>query len=90
MYSYGLLEPGCYYLVQEKEDEGIQLIKVTVESDHCLFITRYDDPTVTEWKRKSDQLHDIVECLSDEAVKAWEEHYKSENEYYEEEEDDED
>lgn len=89
MYSYGLLEPGCHYLVQEKEGEAIQLIKITVESDHCLFITRYDDPQTTEWKRKSDLLHDIIECLSDEAVKEWETHYSSsEDARYEEEDDD--
>ena len=77
MYTYDLLENGCYYLVKEKNDSPITLIKVAVESDHCLFIQRFDDPTETEWKLKKDALHDIIECLSDEAVKAWEEHYKS-------------
>ena len=72
MYTYDLLESGCYYLVREKEDSDITLIKVAVESDHCLFIQRFDDPTETEWKLKKDALHDIIECLSDEAVKAWE------------------
>ena len=90
MYTYDLLENGCYYLVREKDDSDITLIKVAVETDHCLFIQRFDDPTETEWKLKKDSLFDIIECLSDEAVKAWEEHYKSENEYYEEEEDDKD
>ena len=89
MFSYGLLEPGCYYLVQEKQGAEIKLIKVTVESDHCLFISRYDDPLVTEWKRKTDPLYDIVECLTDEIVKQWETHYpSSEDAYYEEEDDD--
>lgn len=89
MYTYDLLENGCYYLVKEKEDSSVTLIKVTVETDHCLFIQRFDDPTETEWKLKKDSLHDIIECLSDEAVKQWEEHYKSNEEsYYEEDEDD--
>jgi hypothetical protein len=89
MFSYGLLEPGCYYLIQEKEDSEIRLVKVTVESDHCLFVARYDDPLVTEWKRKSDPLFDIVECLTDATVKEWETHYpSSEDAYYEEEDDD--
>jgi hypothetical protein len=89
MYSYDLLEAGCYYLVKENEDSPITLIKVAVESDHCLFIQRFDDPTQTEWKLKKDNLHDIIECLNDETVKAWEEHYKSsEDAYYEEEDDD--
>jgi hypothetical protein len=89
MYSYGLLEPGCYYLVQEKEDSAIRLIKVTVETDHCLFITRYDDPLLTEWKRKNDPIHDIIECLEDGAVREWEKHYESNEDAYYEDEDDE-
>jgi hypothetical protein len=88
MFTYDLLENGCYYLVKEKEDSAITLIKVAVETDHCLFIQRFDDPTETEWKLKKDSLHDIIECLSDEAVKAWEEHYDSVDEYSEEEEED--
>jgi len=54
-----------------------------------LFISRYDEPLVTEWKRKTDPLYDIVECLTDETVKQWETHYpSSEDAYYEEEDDD--
>lgn len=85
MYSYGLLEPGCYYLVQEKKDSPINLIKVSLESDHCMYVMRYDDALATEWKRKADSIHDIVECLTDEAVRTWEKFYNSnEDAYYEE------
>ena len=87
MYNYDLLENGCHYLVREKEDAPISLIKVAVETDHCLFVQRFDDVTKTEWKMKSDTLFDIIECLSDEAVKAWEQNYTSEDAYYEEEDD---
>ena len=90
MYSYELLEVGCYYLVKETEESPVLLIKVAVESDHCLFIQRFDDPTQTEWKLKKDIIFDIIECLNDETVKEWEEHYRSsEDAYYEEEDDDE-
>ncbi len=89
MYTYDLLETGCYYLVRESQDSNITLIKVAVESDHCVFIQRFDDPTQTEWKLKTDKLNDIIECLTDEAVKSWEEQYKSsEGAYYEEDDDD--
>jgi hypothetical protein len=89
MYTYDLLETGCYYLVKEKEDSVITMIKVAVESDHCLFIQRFDDLMATEWKLKKDTLHDIVECLSDEAVKAWEEQYQSSQDAFYEGDDDE-
>jgi hypothetical protein len=85
MYSYGLLEPGCYYLVQEKIDSPIELIKVTVETDHCMYIFKYMDELVTMWRRKSDQVHDIIECLSDEMVEVWEKHYNNNEESYSEE-----
>jgi hypothetical protein len=87
MYSYALLEPGCYYLLQDKEETPVSLIKVTVQTYHCLFISKYGEPMVTEWRRKNEEIHDIVECLTDEAVKSWETYY---NEDAYQEEDDED
>jgi len=88
MYSYGLLEPGCYYLVQEEAHSEIELIKVTMESDHCMYLFKYHDELTTVWKRKTDSLHDILECLSDEMVEAWQKHYNNNEESYYEEEDD--
>jgi hypothetical protein len=88
MYSYGLLETGCYYLVQEKLDSPITLIKATMESDHCMYVFTYNDEMVTGWKRKSDKIYDIIECLTDEAVEKWEKQYNSNNEAYYEEDDD--
>lgn len=88
MYSYGLLETGCYYLVQEKLESPITLIKATMESDHCMYVFTYNDEMVTGWKRKSDKIYDIIECLTDEAVEKWEKQYNSNNEAYYEEDDD--
>ena len=89
MYTYALLEPGCHYLIQEKEDSPIELIKVTVETDHCLFVKNYQHPTDTECKTKNDSIHEIIECLTDDSVKEWEKFYDSnQNAYYEEDDDD--
>jgi hypothetical protein len=85
MYSYALLEPGCYYLVQEKENEGLTLLQVKVISDHCMYVEKYCDSVIQEWKRKTDPIFDIVELLSDTAVKEWiNAYYSSEDAYYEE------
>ena len=82
------METGCYYLVQEKLDSPIALIKATMESDHCMYVFTYNDEVVTGWKRKTDKIYDIIECLSDEAVETWEKQYNSNNEaYYEGDED---
>lgn len=84
MYSYALLEKGCYYLIEEKEGAPVTLIRVVLESDHCLFLTRYGEMETTEWKRKSDPIFEIIELLDDLAVKAWEtSYYSNEDAYYE-------
>ena len=88
MYSYALLENGCYYLIQEKEDLPIQLIQLTLETDHCVFVTVYGDEEVLTWKKKTDPILDIIELLSDEAVKEWQDLYNKDAYNYEEEDDD--
>jgi hypothetical protein len=88
MYSYGLLETGCYYLIQEKMDSPLSLIKVTSATDHCLYVFYYEDQLVTGWKRKTDTIYDIIECLTDEAVQDWEKQYNNEDAYHGEDEDD--
>lgn len=87
MYSYGLLEPKCYYLVQEEENSPVELIKATVETDHCMYVFKYNDELTTGWRKKTDKLHDIIECLSDEMVEAWEKFYNSNEETFYEEDD---
>ena len=87
MYSYGLLEPNCYYLVQEEESSPVELIKATVETDHCMYIFKYNDELTTGWRKKTDKLHDIIECLSDVMVEAWEKFYNSNEESFYEEDD---
>ena len=87
MYSYALLETGCYYLIQEMEDAPVTLIQITLESDHCMYITQYGYEEKMEWRRKSDPIFDIIELLSDSAVKSWETQYNKDAYNYEEGED---
>jgi len=76
MYSYALLEPECYYVVQEFEsDPALTLLQVKVISDSCMYVTKYKECLVIEWKRQTDPIHDIVELLSDDAVKKWKDSY---------------
>lgn len=75
MYAFDLLEVGCYYLVQEKEDEGLTLVRINLASDQCLYVSYFGAEEELVWKRKTDKIHDIVELLDDEALKAWESYY---------------
>lgn len=88
MYSYELLEPGCYYLVQEKSSSAIELVKVTVETDQCMYVFKYRDELETLWRKKTDPIFDIIECLDDEKAAAWEKQYNGNEQSYHEEDDD--
>jgi hypothetical protein len=88
MYSYALLEPGCYYLVQEKEETEVSLIQVNLATDHCLFVSKYGEEELMTWKKKEDPIFDILELLSDDAVKQWKDLYNKDAYNYEEEDDD--
>ncbi|HMH32354.1 MAG TPA: hypothetical protein VK543_04945 [Puia sp.] len=89
MYSYALLEKNCYYLIQEKEEDPICLIRVNFETDHCMYVSRFTDTTVAEWKRKGDAIFDILELLGDDKVKDWESIYNDNQGTYNYEEDEE-
>ena len=84
MYSYALSETGCYYLIQEEEEAPVTLIQITLETDHCMYVTRYGYEQKMEWKRKSDPIFDIIELLGDAAVKDWETQYNKDAYNYEE------
>jgi hypothetical protein len=87
MYSYALLEKNCYYLIQETESSPVQLIKVNLETEQCMYISRYVDEQVTEWKKKADSIFDILELVSDDKIKDWESIYNDNQGTYNYEED---
>jgi hypothetical protein len=85
MYSYALLETGCYYLIQETQDSAITLIKVTLETDYCMFVTIFGETPDMVWKKKTDPITDILELLGEDKVKEWESIYNdNQDAYYEE------
>lgn len=86
MYSYELMEPGCYYLIQEKEGGALILIKVHFKSDHALCVSTFTEGEEIVWKKKTDPIHDIAECLDDKAVASWEKLFFGQDAYYEEDE----
>ncbi|MBK8089425.1 MAG: hypothetical protein IPK31_16655 [Chitinophagaceae bacterium] len=70
MYSYELMETGCHYLIQEKENEALKLIKVHFKSDYALCISTYNEgEEIVE--EKEHPIHDIAECLDDKVIASW-------------------
>ena len=87
MYSYALLEKNCYYLIQETEESPVSLIKVNLETEQCMYVSRYADELVNEWKKKGDSIFDILELVSDDKIKDWESIYNDNQGSYNYEED---
>jgi hypothetical protein len=71
MYSYALLEKNCYYLIQEKQESAIELVKVNFETDYCVHVSKFAETTMLEWRKKADDIFDILELLDDDKVKEW-------------------
>lgn len=87
MYSYALLELGCYYLIREKENDELTLLQVKISSDYCMYIELYTESIQQKWKLKTDPIFDIVELLSDDKVKEWTSAFYSNEDAYHEEDD---
>jgi hypothetical protein len=52
-----------------------------------MYISRYADEQVTEWKKKGDPIFDILELVSDDKIKDWESIYNDNQGSYNYEED---
>lgn len=86
MYLYELLEPNCYYLIQEKEEGPLSLIKVHFKSEQAVCLSTYSEGEEIVWKKKSDSMHDIIECMDDKIISQWEKTYFGQDAFYEDEE----
>lgn len=89
MYSYALLERNCYYLIQEKEESPIELVKINFETDYCVHVSKFVESPVLEWRKKTDNIFEILELLDDDKVKAWQTAQKDSEGTYNYEEDEE-
>lgn len=82
MYAYHLLEPGCMYLVQERQDSSVTLMKVALQTDSCVYLHHYHaEGESLLWKRRKEELFDILECLDDKTVEAWKAAYHGSGEF---------
>ena len=87
MFSYALLEPGCYYLIQEEENAPLTMVHIPVVSDYAMYVCKYGETEVMEWKKKTDPIYDIIELLSDHVVRNGQEVYNNAQDTYDYEED---
>lgn len=66
MNTFGELEQGSYYVIQEVENTGLELIYIPLITEKCVLVEFQDDDQTLTWFKKTDPLFEIVEQLTDE------------------------
>jgi hypothetical protein len=72
MATYGDLKPDFYYVVQELENSALELVYVPLITEKCVLVEFQDDEQTLAWNRKTDELFDIVEQLTEEQAVIYE------------------
>ena len=67
MKTYNELQVNNFYLVQENEGEEIVLIEPILETEHCVLVVLHTDEESTFWRKKNDEIFELVEELSEES-----------------------
>ena len=65
----------------------MSLIKVNLETEQCMYVSKYADEQLNEWKKKGDPIFDILELVGDDKIKDWESIYNDNQGSYNYEED---
>jgi len=84
MATYNDLQQGSYYVIQEIENATLELVYVPLITDKCVLVEYQDEEQTLSWYRKTEELFEVVEQLTEEQAVI----YESLFEDLEEEEDD--
>ena len=66
MATYNDLNPGKYYVIQEMENTSLELVYVPMVTEKCVLVEYQDDDQTLTWYRKTDEVFEVVEELTDE------------------------
>ncbi len=80
MATYSDLLTDHFYLVQENEGEEIVLVQPLMETDNCVLLMLHDDEESTFWRKKSDDIYELVDELSEEQVENYENLFEEDEE----------
>lgn len=72
MTNYEKLVPGKYYLIQELENGSVELVFVPMVSAKCVLVEYQDEDQTLAWFRKTDEIFEIVDELTDEQAEDYE------------------
>ncbi len=80
MATYNELEQDNYYVIQEIENAGLELVYVPLVTNKCVLVEFQDDDQTLAWYRKTDALFEIVEQLTEEQAVIYESLFADEDE----------
>jgi hypothetical protein len=72
MATYNDLKADRYYLIKEKDAKEIVLAYVLMETEKAVFLEFEDQLDTMVWRKKSDNLEEIVEELTEEQADLYE------------------
>lgn len=78
MATYGDLLPDFYYVVQETENAALELVYVPLITEKCVLVEFQDDDQTLTWNRKTEELFEIVEQLTEEQAVIYESLFEEE------------
>jgi site-specific DNA-adenine methylase len=87
MANYATLKINHFYLVIENEGEDIVLIQPLMETENCILIEHHDDYESTFWRKKTNDVFEVIEELTEEQVVIYQNLFEEEEEdeeWYEE------
>ena len=67
MKTYDELQVNHFYLIKENEGEEIVLIEPILETEHCFLLVLHTDNESTFWRKKTDEIYELIEELSEES-----------------------
>ena len=81
MSTYAELEQDVYYLIKETEDDELMLVKPIMFTSNCVLIVGNDgESEYTFWKRLEDEVHEVVDELTEEQADEYESLFEDDDE----------
>jgi hypothetical protein len=78
MATYNELLPTSYYLIQENENSSLELVYVMMTTGKCVLIEYQDDDQTMSWFKKTDEIFEITEQLTEEQAVIFESLFEDE------------
>lgn len=80
MATYNDLQQGSYYVIQEIENATLELVFVPLITEKCVLVEYQDEEQTLSWYRKTEELFEVVEQLTEEHAVIYESLFEEEDE----------